>query len=202
MPTRLNLLPDPRLEPLQGELQARVRAVGAMLDQETFRDVFDPLMRATLQVGFANAGAHEGTVWLVDRARENLVPVHNTSGDPEGFLRKVGAQPLSRGLISGVFQREQAFCENEVHRHAAHDKRVDRTLGLVTAAMIAVPFYFAQEIRGVISCVQLVPADAAPADEPPGFPPESLRSVQHAAEVLGRLVDHALLGALLGWPAA
>jgi hypothetical protein len=201
MTTRLNLLPDPRFEALQRDLHGLLQAAAELVDRATFGDLFDPLMRATLQIGFAGAGAHEGTVWLVDRAQENLVPVFNTGPDAETFLRDVRGQPLSSGLISGVFRREQAFCENHVHRHAQHDKSVDRAVGLVTAAMIAVPFYFAQRIRGVVSCVQLVAPDAPAADEPPGFSLESLGYVRHASEVLTRLVDHALLGALVGWSA-
>ena len=200
MRARLNLLPDPYLEPYHGQLQARLRTAGAVINQETFGDVFDSLMRSTLQIGFGGAGAHEGTVWLVDRARDCLVPVYNTGPDPEGFTTKVAPQPLSRGLISGVFAREQAFCENDVDRHASHDKSVDRTLGLVTTAMIAVPFYFAQEVRGVISCVQVKSASEDQTTESSGFPPASLRHVQFSAEVITRLIDYALLRAVLGNP--
>jgi hypothetical protein len=199
MTTRLNLLPDPRFEPFHADLRARVSAAAAAIDHETFLDVFDALMRNVLHVGLAEAGAHEGTVWLADRARQELVGVYNTGANAE---RIAGAerhrQPLSRGLISMVYRSEQPFCENDVHHHQAQDRALDRKLGLLTCAMIAVPLYFAQEIRGVISCVQLKPADAPPADDPPGFTTESLRYAQFASAVLTRLIDHALLGATLG----
>jgi hypothetical protein len=65
-----------------------------------------------------------------------------------------------------------------------------------TCAMIAVPFYFLQGCRGVISCVQLKRAGDP---EPPGFRPEHLTGVQRAAAVLSQLIDYRLLSRAIGW---
>lgn len=202
MTARLNLLPDPRFERLQAELHTRVSAAAAALDRETFPDFFDPIMRGTLRTGFAEARADEGTVWLVDRERGTLVGVINTGSRSEEIAGGAGhVQPLSSGVISMVFRSEQPFCENRMQRHQLQDKTLDRKLGVVTSAMIAVPFYYAREIRGVISCVQLQPAPYSVTEEGPGFPQESLRAVQFSAAVLSRLLDHALLSATIGWSA-
>ena len=63
--------------------------------------------------------------------------------------------------------------------------------------MIAVPFYFLGELRGVISCVQLQPADAAAAT-PPGFSAAHLQGLQLSAGVLSRLIEYRLLALCLG----
>ena len=63
--------------------------------------------------------------------------------------------------------------------------------------MIAVPLYFAGAARGIVSCVQLKAADEV--KDPPGFPMESLRHIQLAAEVLSRLLDHRLVGITVGF---
>jgi hypothetical protein len=198
MSRRFNLLADPSFGPLQSALQERIGAAAAALDAETFPDLFDPVMRGVFATSLANAGAHEGALWLVDAAGENLVPVINTGPNAEGFVGEY-RQPLSRGLISMVFATEQPFCENEVYRHQVQDKTLDSRLGVLTCSMIAVPFYFARQLRGVISCVQLKPQDAP--EDPPGFSMASIRDVQLAAEVLSRLLDHRLVAVTVGWEA-
>jgi hypothetical protein len=62
--------------------------------------------------------------------------------------------------------------------------------------MLAVPFYFVGELRGVISAVQL----RASADEiePPGFTPENLRNLQLTAAVLTRLIEFQLMSFAFG----
>src|SRR5690348_11054245 len=131
--TRLNLLPDPRFEALSPDLHSRIDAAADAIDAETFPDVFDPLMRNVLRLGFTGAGAHEGTLWLADRAQEHLIGVYNTG--PDAHLVRTFRQPLSAGLISLVFQSEQPFCENDVYRQVQQDKTIDRKLGKVTCAM-------------------------------------------------------------------
>lgn len=196
MSKRFNLLADPRFAPHQTALQDRVRAAAEALDAETFPDVFDSVMRGVFLTGLRDAGAHEGTLWLVDEAEEHLVPAVNTGSQAASFVGKF-KQPLSRGLISMVYVTEQPFCENQVYAHQAQDRTLDQSLGVLTCSMIAVPLYFAQQLRGVISCVQLKPRDAT--DDPPGFSPESLRHVQLASEVVSRLLDHRLVSVTVGW---
>lgn len=198
MSRRFNLLADPKFVPLQSALQERVQAAAGSLDADGFADLFDPVMRGVFTSSLEAADAHEGTLWLVDAEEESLVPVINTGPNAQGFVGKY-RQPLSRGLISMVFATEQPFCENEVYAHQVQDKTLDRTLGVATCSMIAVPFYFAQRLRGIISCVQLKPAGAA--EDPAGFGIASIRHVQLAAVVLSRLLDHRLVSVSVGWEA-
>jgi hypothetical protein len=195
--SRFTMLPLPAAESLRAQLDQRLEAAAALLDRDTFPDVFDGRMRETVRVAFALAGGHEGTVWLVNRERTALVPVHNTGPREEEFLREVREQPLSKGLVSGVFLREQSHCENAVREHAEHDPTVDRTMALQTIAQIAVPLRFAGTVRGVVSCVRLAPAGAAVPDDP-GFDFDALRAVEFGTDVLGRLLDLTLLEILLG----
>jgi hypothetical protein len=71
--------------------------------------------------------------------------------------------------------------------------------------MIAAPLYFLNEVRGVISCVQLLDVEihdgkAAPTgDTPPGFGPIELNAIQTIAAVVRDLIDYRLLGTAVGW---
>jgi hypothetical protein len=197
MPSRFNLQPDQRFTPLREHLHERVRTAAAALDAATFADLFDPLMKLTARDALDAVGAHEGTIWLADAAEEYLVPAYNT-GPNATQLVNTFRQPLRHGLISLVFRNGQSFCENEVYRNAQQDKTLDSKLQVLTCAMIAVPFYFAQNVRGVISCVQLKAADSEMPD-PPGFPPHAIHRIEQLAAVLGRMIDLALVGTTVGW---
>ena len=107
-------------------------------------------------------------------------------------------QPLNEGLICMVFASERPFLENEVWKNEQQSKRVDLFLGVQTCAMIAVPFYFLQACRGVVSCVQLKKRGAR-GPEPPAFRPEHLASVQRATATLSRLIELRLLSRTVGW---
>ena len=196
MGSRINILPDPAFLDLKPVLSDRLARIGATIHAQQFGALFDPLMRHALQQGFAEAGAHEGTVWLLDDTGENLVPAYNTGPDAEqlrGFK-----QPLNTGLICMVFGSEQPFLENEVTKNSQQCKLLDKLLGVQTYAMIAVPFYFLDGCRGVISCVQLKRVGSAEPD-PSGFQPEHLASVQRAATILSQLVEYRLLSYAVGW---
>jgi hypothetical protein len=197
MSTRFNLQPDQRFTPLREQLHERVRTAAGALDAETFGDFFDPLMQLTTRDGFDAVQAHEGTIWLADATEEHLVPAFNTGPNADELVNRF-RQPLTQGLISLVFRNGQSFCENEVYRNAQQDKTLDTRLQLLTCAMIAVPLYFAQNVRGVISCVQLKAADADVPD-PPGFPPSAIHRIERLSAVLGRLLDLTLVGTTVGW---
>lgn len=198
---RFNLVPDPRFEPQREGLRERIQTAANALRADTFADVLDSTMRGIVDAGFRAAGAHEGTVWLAERSGpltsdvEALVPVYNTGPEADRFVGTF-RQPLNRGLISAVFAYEQPFCENDVYKNQKQDRTLDQTLGVLTASMIAVPLYFAGELRGIVSCVQLKrPGDPV---DPPGFTMESLRHIQLASEVLTRLLDHWLIERTFG----
>lgn len=202
MTPRLSLLPDPRFAPFRGALRERIDESLGALEPADFGALLDPLMRSVLEQGFAAAGADEGMIWL--ERGGNLFVAYRSVADPDGLVGTF-CQPVRRGtadeggrrpgLVSGVYLHEQPFCENEVDRHAEQDSTLDRRLGVRTTAMIALPLYFAEARRGVVSCVQLL-REGEP--RPEGFGPGSLAAVQLATETLSRLLDHRLLGVATG----
>ena len=107
---RLNILPDPRLEPFTAGIQARIAQIADLINADNFSELMTPLATALLLDAFANVGAHEGTVWLVDHANNCLIPAFN-NGPDAAALRKY-RQPLDKGLVSMVFANEQPFVMN------------------------------------------------------------------------------------------
>ena len=196
MAERVTVLPDERLIALRPALLATVHGVARELSGEAFAAFLDASMRSLLVGAFDRVGAHEGTVWLIDEAKTALVPRFNSGADAEKFVGRF-QQKLDSGMISMVAVTEQPICENEVCRNARHDGKLDGELRVKTWAMVAVPFYFFSELRGVISCVQLVGADSSETT-PPGFSAEHLRELQHAAGLLSRVIEYRILAQCLG----
>ena len=191
------MLTDDRLDVLRPVIDARVKAAAELVGEAAFDEFFDRTMRAQLLAALASADAHEGTVWLLDQTRSFLVPRFNSGPNAEQFVGSY-RQSLRSGMISMVVATEQPVCENEVHRNEQQDKSLDQKLGLSTCAMLAVPFYFAGELRGVISAVQMqVAGDSAP-EPPPGFTVANLATLQLAASVLARMIEHQLMSLALG----
>lgn len=165
--------------------------LGCEVHAAQFGQLIDPLVRQILEQGIKDAGADEGTVWLVDAAEEFLEPAFNTGPRAEQIIGQF-RQPLSSGLISMVFASEQSFIENEVSRNTQQSKLLDTHLHLETQALIAVPFHFLNACRGVVSCVQLKPTTAkSPA--PTGFHTADLTAIQRTTSLLAQLVEHRLL---------
>jgi hypothetical protein len=194
---RLNILPDGDFLALKPVLAQRLEGLADSVRAEHFGSLLTHLMRQTLERGFADAGAQEGTVWLLDESGEYLMPAFN-SGPQTAKLVAQFKQPLNAGLICMVFASEQPFLENEVWRNSAQSKLLDSMLNVQTCAMIAVPFYFLRGCRGVVSCVQLKrPGSGEP--EPPGFRPEHLVKVELATALLSRLTELELVSRVVGW---
>jgi len=193
---RLTVLPDSRLDSVREILSTRMEEAAQAVADGAFDECFNITMKAALKDGLAQASAHEGTVWLLDPTGSFLIPRFNNGPDAENF---VGAfhQSVQAGMIGMVVSTEQPICENEVHKNARQDRTLDEKLGVTTCSMLAVPFYFAGKLRGVISAVQLKRADAT--TDPAGFSPENLRTLQHTADVIERLVEHELLSFSLGF---
>jgi hypothetical protein len=196
MPTRFTVQPDERFAPLRSALGERLDLAAGLLNSDNFSTFLDPLMRHTLLNGFDRAGAGEGTVWLLDSAKVNLVAAFNSGPNAERIVR-LYKQPMNSGMIGFVAASEQPICENEVYKSERQDKTLDRKLDVVTSAMIAVPFSFMRRMRGVISCVQLKPKGSANPD-PSGFSPENLRTMEFAARLASKLIDLKLLALTLG----
>ncbi len=194
---RLNVLPDPAFVDLKAVLSERLERIAAGIQPEQFGSLLDPLMRQTLEHGFAEAGAHEGTVWLLDQAGEFLVPAWNSGPHAARLVGKFKL-PLNAGIVCMVFSSEQPFLENEVWKNASQSKLLDSLLEVQTSAMIAVPFYFLRACRGIISCVQLNDSKSGAA-QPAGFHPEHLGHVQRVTALLSQLVEFKLLSRAVGW---
>src|SRR5215467_4479283 len=99
--SRLNILPDPAFQELKAALSERLERIAGSLQPEQFGSLLDPLMRQTIEHGFAEARANEGTVWLLDQASEYLIPAWNTGPNANKLVGKF-KQPLNAGLISMV----------------------------------------------------------------------------------------------------
>src|SRR5690349_959363 len=110
MSERIHLIADAAFEEFQATLKARIARVGAEIGAEQIEPLLDPLLLRIAEDGFNEAGAHEGTIWLVDSTEEHLMPVFNSGPHASAFVGKF-KQPLSAGLISMVFATEQPFLE-------------------------------------------------------------------------------------------
>jgi hypothetical protein len=202
MANRLNILPDQRLLDVRPALEDYLRRIGQSITPENLAELIDPVILGLLNDCFGRVGAHEGSIWILDASREFLVNAYNTGANA---AKIVGfKQPIREGIISMVLATEQGFMENVVYRNENHSKLLDNQLGVVTYAMIAVPFYFLSDCRGVISCVQLseakkengqlIPLEPSPA----GFGFESLLPMQHLASIIRDLLDLQLMQLALG----
>jgi len=196
MGERLTVLNDDRLGHLRSIARTRLRELAVRAASGAFEEFFDSTMRALLVDRFQAIGAHEGTVWLLDETRKYLIPRFNTGPNAASFVGHF-RQSVRAGMISMIVSTELPICENEVSKNQQQDKTLDQKLGLQTCAMLATPLYFAGELRGVISAVQLrAPNTTDP--EPPGFSPQHLASLQLTATVLARLIEQQLLSLAVG----
>ena len=118
--------------------------------RENFGSVCPPVLFELLGHAFQVARANEGSVWLLDIRKENLVITYNSGPNAASIVGF--RQPLNRGIVSTVLVSEQAFIENEVYKNARHDDKLNESLAQTTFAMIVVPLYFLNECRGVVSC--------------------------------------------------
>jgi transcriptional regulator with GAF, ATPase, and Fis domain len=195
MSERFALLNDDRLTTIRPIITARLQEAAGLVGGGAFEEFFDGTMQALLRDGLNRIDAHEGTVWLLDPTRTFLMPRFNTGPNSSEFVGRF-RQSLRSGMISMVVATEQPICENDVQKNQQQDKTLDRQLGLLTCAMIAVPFYFTGEMRGVVSAVRLKAAGAA--DEPAGFRLEDLEALQLTTTVLTRMIEYRLLSLVLG----
>jgi transcriptional regulator with GAF, ATPase, and Fis domain len=197
MSTRLNLSVEPAFAGLKSVLTERMARLGEEIHADEFARVLDPLLREILACGFAQAGAHEGTVWLVDATGQFLEPAFNNGPFAAQMVGQF-RQPLEAGLISMVFATEQAFLENDVTSNAQQSKLLDSKLNVQTSALIAVPLHFLNACRGVVSCVQL---NASPGRSLPtsGFHPQHLAGIERCAALVAQLIEYRLLRRTVGW---
>src|ERR1700734_903093 len=174
---RFTLLPDPRFRKHVSALTDRLDKAAQLITRETFGDFSDDLIATVLEDGFYAADGDEGTLWLVNPGKPEMDAVFNNGPTADKVLTY--SQRLDRGLISMVFSTGQPFCENNISENPEHDKTVDRKTGLSTTAMIAVPFHFAQQCRGIVSRVRVTKKPGSASDRA-GFDMESMREINQA----------------------
>lgn len=196
MSGRLNLMTEPQFQGLRSLLYERMGRLGDDIHAPQFAGLLDPLLHRIVEQGFAEAGAHEGTIWLVDAAGEFLEPAFNTGPHAPQIVGQF-KQPLGSGLISMVFASEQPFVENHVSRNAQQSKLLDARLEVETQSLIAVPLHFLNACRGVVSCVQL--KEKGQAGKVPGFKAAHLDAVQRATALLCQIIEYRLLSRTVGW---
>lgn len=190
---RLNFLKNSDFSQLGTDVEKHIETwIEASNPVET-AGLLDQVCQDILKGVFSQIGGSEGTVWLANPDEDSLVAVINSgphSKDIVGF-----EQPIGSGIISMVFAQQQPYCENEISADAGHDDTLDRQIDKATRAMVAIPFYFAFGLRGVISCVQLL-SDESP--EPKGFGSADIEQMVKAGNNVERLVNGKLLSAVLG----
>jgi hypothetical protein len=203
MAERPNFLPNEKLLVLRDTLAEHLRQMAQNITPENFPGICDEQIYQLLRGAFQKANADEGSIWLLDSSREHLVIAYNSGDRSEevtGFK-----QPLREGIVGLVAASEQSFVETGVYKNARHSRKLDDKLSVMTHAMIVVPFYFLNECRGVISCVQLaktkrqadrlIPDGPAPA----GFDLQNLSAIQHVAVIVRDLIEYRLLRIAVGW---
>src|SRR3954466_4451805 len=105
--TRANFLPEPRFVPLRPALQEHLSKLGAAVTPDHFLSICDEMVLKILQESFARISADEGSIWLLDPAKENLVVAYNSGPNSEKIMGF--KQPTSKGIISLVVASEHAF---------------------------------------------------------------------------------------------
>jgi len=160
----------------------------------------------------SSVSADEGSLWLAMDDSQTLMPVWNNGPDAARFVGSFRL-PATQGITGMVFTSGLAACESEVCFHQKQNRELDRSLGVLTWAMLAVPLKFAGEMRGVITAVRLIRLAELPeisrvpesaADFPPGYQPPAafsisdLTTMETIAAAIGRLIDHRLTAWVLG----
>jgi hypothetical protein len=205
--TRANFLPNQQFVQLRPILQDHLTKIANAITPSNFVSICDRVALQLLQNSFEQVRASEGSIWLLDSAKHsearNLVAAYNTGPNAkkiQGFK-----QPLNKGIVSLTLATEQAFVENNVYKNAKYSPILDRNVGRTTHAMIVVPLYFLNQVRGVISCVQLLDVliekgKVIPIENPPsGFTPSDLGVIETTAAAMRNLIDYRLVDTTIGW---
>ena len=200
---RANFLPEPRFIPLRPALQEHLTKIGNAISPANFLSICDQMLVNFLTDTFERVSADAGSIWLLDEEKQHLVATFNSGANADkivGFK-----QPLNKGIISLVVASERAFIDSNVYKNSNYSAVLDEKLHNTTYAMIAVPLYFLSQVRGVISCVQLIDVllpQGEPVPDgktPPGFKPQHLVAIQTASAVIRDLIDYRLLATAVGW---
>lgn len=207
MTAPFSILLDPEISRLVERLRTHATVLWERSVNEAAGALLAGLPGGVVARALQAVGADEGSVWLAAEDEKVLIPVWNNGPDAEQFVGHFKL-PAAAGITGWVFMGGMAACETEVCFHQKQHRELDLKLGVLTWAMLAVPLRVAGETRGVVTAVRLIRLSAfAPnltsvpqswADFPEGFVPPSsfsvddLATMESAAQVLGRLLDHRL----------
>ena len=159
---------------------------GVDVSRDTLQASLHPDVIDLLASSFFDVGADEGTLWLLDKGQEKLVPVWNSGRSAQQFVGHYW-QPLDSGLISLACVAEQPLCENFVYKNEDQNRTLDLHLAKLTCAMIAVPLRLSGGTSGVVSCVRLKNSRLLP--DPPAFSSEDLAVIDRAVHHVQRKID-------------
>ena len=185
---------DPDLQSLSRHLEQRLKEIVTSLTPDAFTRLYqkDRVIRDAARLVARGVEADSLCFWIINPERTHLVVGH---GEPDD--RMMGRHlPLGEGVISLVLASEQALCENAVYESERHSSRFDEELGIITCAMIAVPFYLDGQLVGILSCIRQKTLPDDP--DPPGFSAAHLNAMQHLARTTERQIKYLMLLRLIG----
>lgn len=193
------MLPNPLLERVVPMLRDHANDFCESLssDGPRWAELFDASASDLFEAHLKEAGADEGTIWLLDQDQTMLVPMHNNGPHAAQFVATY-RQPLDKGIVSTVCVTQSGICESWVYQNPQHDPTANKKLDVITVHMIAMPLYFCGDTRGVISGVKLRGAGTTPADDPPAFTPSAMTVMRRSAFLIGELIDGRVLRSVLG----
>lgn len=212
MPAPFSSVCDPELSPLADQLAARREQFAAHCLMAKPSALVDGLPSRLTDTVLKSIGADEGSLWLAVHEGQSLLPIWNNGPDAERFVGSFKL-PVTQGISGFVFTSGIAACEAEVCFNQRQHRELDRSLGVLTWAMLAVPLVFGGAARGVITAVRLirlsdlpeltkVPDSLAdlPSDyqTPAAFGLADLSAMETTAGAVGRLIEHRLTAWVLG----
>src|SRR5260370_37919377 len=128
MSSRVSFLPDERFLSLRSALKERLHKMSDVLTPENISGILDVRIENVLRDAFDRVGADEGSLWLLDAQKENLVIAYNTGAHASeivGFK-----QPINSGIVSTSLASEQGFAKTEAYPHQFHTPMLDAKLTL------------------------------------------------------------------------
>src|SRR5260370_38027928 len=103
MSSRVSFLPDERFLSLRSALKERLHKMADVLTPENISGILDVRIENVLRDAFDRVGADEGSLWLLDPAREHLVVAYNTGAQASeivGFEQPVSDRHVRTSLAS------------------------------------------------------------------------------------------------------
>ena len=106
--TRANFLPEPRFVPMRPALQEHLAKLGAAVTPENFLSICDEMLLKLLKDTFARISADEGSIWLLDQEKQNLVVAFNSGPDTDKIMGF--KQPTSKGIARMISSPRKMIC--------------------------------------------------------------------------------------------